>query len=305
MGMPAGKVRVIWVEAAGSYGRLGVDDAAADAALLSREVGRPVRVQWQRADEQTWSLLNPGAVITVKAGLDKSGMISAWQFDDWCASHSTGERGNTLAWRALGSNPNHPRLSGAADKPIYDLINHRVVSHYTEEIVRAVYMRSVGGIQNVFAIEPMMDMLAEKAGVDPIEFRLRHLKDERMKTVLRATADIANWRPGSQAGRIGESGDRPRRRAGWPRSVGSAWLWTGLYDDHRRCRGQQANRRHSRPTGLCRLRRRHDRQSRRSEKPDPGRDHHGHQSCAEGGGNLQRPIHHVKRLARLSRTALH
>jgi nicotinate dehydrogenase subunit B len=204
MGIPAGKVRLIWVEAAGSYGRLGVDDAAADAALLSREVGRPVRVQWQRADEQTWSPLNPGAVITVKAGLDKSGMISAWHFDDWCPSHSTGERGNTLAWRALGSNPNHPRLSGAADKPIYDLVNHRVVSHYTEEIVRAVYMRSVGGIQNVFAIESMMDMLAEKAGIDPVEFRLRHLKDERMKAVLRATTDIAKWRPGSQASRNGD-----------------------------------------------------------------------------------------------------
>jgi CO/xanthine dehydrogenase Mo-binding subunit len=204
MGMPAEKVHVIWVEAAGSYGRLGVDDAAADAALLSREVARPVRVQWQRADEHTWSPLNPGAVITVKAGLDTNGNVSAWQFDNWCASHSTGERGNILAWRALGTNPNHPRLSGAADNPTYKFDNQRVVSHYTEEIVRAVYMRSVGGIQNVFAIESMMDMLAEKAGVDAVEFRLRHLKDERTKAVLRATAELANWKPGSQAGNKGD-----------------------------------------------------------------------------------------------------
>ena len=109
-----------------------------------------------------------------------------------------------LAWRALGSNPNHPRLSGAADKPNYEFDNQRVVSHYSEEIVRAVYMRSVGGIQNVFAIESMMDMLAEKAGVDPVEFRLRHLSDERTKTVLRATADLAKWKPGSQAGSNGD-----------------------------------------------------------------------------------------------------
>jgi CO/xanthine dehydrogenase Mo-binding subunit len=203
MGIPAEKVHLIWVEGAGSYGRLGVDDAAADAALLSREVARPVRVQWQRADEHAWSPLNPGAVITVKAGLDKDGNVSAWQFDDWSASHSTGESGNMVAWRALGSNPNHLRLSGAAETPTYHFVNQKVVSHYTEEIVRGVYMRSVGGIQNVFAIESMMDMLAEKAGVDPVEFRLRHLNDERMKAVLRATADLAKWRPGSQRGNNG------------------------------------------------------------------------------------------------------
>jgi nicotinate dehydrogenase subunit B len=163
-----------------------------------------VRVQWQRADEHAWSPLNPGAVITVKAGLDKNGNVSAWQFDDWSASHSTGESGNMLAWRALGSNPNHLRLSGAAETPTYHFVNQKVVSHYTEEIVRAVYMRSVGGIQNVFAIESMMDMLADKAGVDPVEFRLRHLNDERMKAVLRATADLAKWRPGSQRGNNGD-----------------------------------------------------------------------------------------------------
>jgi CO/xanthine dehydrogenase Mo-binding subunit len=198
MGMSAEKVHLIWVEAAGSYGRLGVDDAAADAALLSREVARPVRVQWQRADEHTWSPLNPGAVIAVKAGLDGGRMVSAWRFDNWSASHSTGESGNMLAWRALGSNPSHLRLSGAAETPTYPFVNQKVVSHYTEEIVRGIYMRSVGGIQNVFAIESMMDMLADKAGADPIEFRLRHLKDEQMKAVLRATADLAKWRPGGQ-----------------------------------------------------------------------------------------------------------
>jgi CO/xanthine dehydrogenase Mo-binding subunit len=203
MGMPAERVHLIWVEAAGSYGRLGVDDAAADAALLSRQVGRPVRVQWQRADEHTWSPLNPGAVIAVKAGLDKDGNVSAWQVDNWSASHSTGESANMLAWRALGSNPNHLRFSGGAETPTYPFANQKVVSHYTDEIVRAVYMRSVGGIQNVFAIESMMDMLAEKAGTDPVAFRLRHLNDERMMAVLRATAELAKWRPGSQRGSNG------------------------------------------------------------------------------------------------------
>ena len=86
-----------------------------------------------------------------------------------------------------------PSAFQRAETPTYPFVNQKVVSHYTEEIVRAVYMRSVGGIQNVFAIESVMDMLADKAGVDPVEFRLRYLKDERMKSVLRATADLANW----------------------------------------------------------------------------------------------------------------
>jgi nicotinate dehydrogenase subunit B len=204
MGLPVENVRLVWFEGSGSYGRLGVDDAAGDAALLSREVGRPVRLQWQRTDEHGWSPLNPGAVIKVRAGLDKNKTITAWDFESWTPSHSTGERGNILAWRALGTNPGHPRLSGGADKPSYPIANMRVVTHYTNEIVRAVYMRSVGGIQNIFAIESMLDDLAAKAGVDPIEFRLRHLTDERAKAVLKAAAAKADWKPGQKRGGKGD-----------------------------------------------------------------------------------------------------
>jgi CO/xanthine dehydrogenase Mo-binding subunit len=139
MGMPAEKVHLIWVEAAGSYGRLGVDDAAADAALLSREVGRPVRVQWQRADEHTWSPLNPGAVIAVKAGLDKDGNISAWQVDDWSASHSTGESGNMLAWRALGSNPKICALAvGPRRRPTHSPIKKWSVTTRTRSFAPSI-----------------------------------------------------------------------------------------------------------------------------------------------------------------------
>ena len=106
--------------------------------------------------------------------------------------------------------------------PTYPFVNQNVVSHYTEEIVRAVYMRSVGGIQNVFAIESMMDMLTEKAGADPVEFRMRHLKDERMKAILRATADLAKWRPRDGPGR------RAQRLPDLPASS-----CTSLYDHDR------------------------------------------------------------------------
>jgi CO/xanthine dehydrogenase Mo-binding subunit len=194
LGMPAEKVHLIWVQGSGSYGRLGVDDAAGDAALLSQAVGRPVRVQWQRADENQWSPFCPAAVIDVKAGLDSHGNIVAWQFENRTPGHSTAERGNILAWRALGTNPGHDRLSGGADNPSYNIPNLHVVTHYTDEIVRAIYMRSVAGIQNAFAIECHMDDLAAKAGIDPVEFRLRHTANARSRTVLETVARKAGWK---------------------------------------------------------------------------------------------------------------
>lgn len=194
LGLPVDKVHLIWAQGSGSYGRLGVDDAAGDAALLSQAVGRPVRVQWQRADENQWSPFCPAAVIEVKGGLDAHGNIVAWQFENRTPGHSTAERGNILAWRALGTNPGHDRLSGGADNPSYDIPNLHVVTHYTDEIVRAIYMRSVAGIQNAFAIESHMDDLAAKAGIDPVEFRLRHTKNARSRKVIEAAAHKAGWK---------------------------------------------------------------------------------------------------------------
>jgi CO/xanthine dehydrogenase Mo-binding subunit len=195
LGIPRDKVRLVWVEAAGSYGRLGCDDAAADAAYLSRAVGRPVRVQWQRRDEFQWGPLLPGALIKIRAGLDRAGKIAGWTIENLTTSHSIAERGNMLAWRSLGTFPNYDRLSGGADVPSYAFANMRAVSMYKKEIVRGIYMRSVANIQNTFAIESMMDELAAKAGRDPIEFRLDHIANPRMKAVLQAVARAAGWKP--------------------------------------------------------------------------------------------------------------
>jgi CO/xanthine dehydrogenase Mo-binding subunit len=194
IGLSVDSVHLIWVQGSGSYGRLGVDDAAGDAALLSQAVGRPVRVQWQRADENQWSPLCPAAVIHVKAALDRQGRIVAWEFENRTPGHSTAERGNMLAWRALGTNPGHKRLSGGADNPSYDIPNLRVKTLYTHEVVRAIYMRSVAGIQNAFAIECMMDELAAKAAADPVDFRLRHTANERSRNVIETVARQAGWK---------------------------------------------------------------------------------------------------------------
>src|SRR5881409_2094836 len=99
LGIPLERVRIIWAEASGSYGRLGCDDAAADAALLSQSVGRPVRVQWMRHDEHGWEPMSPAMTMDVRAGLDAQGRVTAFDFQQWSQSHSRGESGNSLAWR--------------------------------------------------------------------------------------------------------------------------------------------------------------------------------------------------------------
>src|SRR5207249_5414842 len=101
LGIPLEGVRFIWAEASGSYGRLGCDDAAADAALLSQSVGRPVRVLWTRQDEHRWEPKSPGMVMELRGGIDGDGRVSAFDLEGWSPSHSTAEIGNFLAWRLV------------------------------------------------------------------------------------------------------------------------------------------------------------------------------------------------------------
>jgi len=193
LGIPKDNVRVVWFEPSGAYGRLGTDDAAGDAALLSRAVGKPVRVQWMRQDEHGTAPFNSAATMEMQAALDGTGRITAMNFENWTASHSASEVGQMLAARAVGRAVDHPRLSGAASAPAYTIPNLQVVSHYKEEMLRGIYMRSVGGIQNTFAQESFMDELASAAKVDPIDFRLNHLTDARSIAVLQAAAKQYGW----------------------------------------------------------------------------------------------------------------
>jgi len=193
LGIPKDNVRVRFFEPSGAYGRLGTDDAAGDAALLSQAVGRPVRVQWMRTDEHGAAPYNSAATFLIQAALDPKGQITAMNYEDWTASHSASEVGNMLAARAVGRAQDHPRLSGAASAPGYNIPNLQVVSHYKEEMLRGIYMRSVGGIQNTFATESFMDELAAATGIDPVNFRLNHLTDPRSIVVLQAAAKQFGW----------------------------------------------------------------------------------------------------------------
>lgn len=191
--VPVETVRVIWREGSGSYGRQACDDAAADAAVLSRAVRRPVRVQWTRQDEHGWEPKSPPTVIDLRGAVDGQGHVLGLDEEVWSPSHSTGEVGNFLAWRLTGGHPGWDRLSGGEGGHQYNFENSRTTAHYVEEVLRAVYLREPGGIQNAFAVESFIDELAANAKVDPIEFRLRYMQDERAVRLLRIVSEKAGW----------------------------------------------------------------------------------------------------------------
>jgi CO/xanthine dehydrogenase Mo-binding subunit len=208
LGMGEDAVIVRHVESAGCYGHNGADDAALDAALLARAAGgRPVQLQWMRDDEFAWAPCGPAMALTLRASLDSQGDIVDWQHELWSNGHSSRPgRADSPALLAAWhlSKPherpsaiNMPLPAGAADRnavPIYDFPNQRVVNHYVRDMpVRTSALRSLGAYANVFAIESFMDELAHAAGVDPIAFRLRHLKDPRARAVIDAVARRAEW----------------------------------------------------------------------------------------------------------------
>ena len=199
LGLSPDNVRVVWVEASGCYGHNGADDAAADAALLSRAVGKPVRVQWMRHDEHGWDPKGPAMVVEVRAGLDAQGRVSAWDYGVWTPTHSTrpdGQAANLLAGQLTGAAPARNGFIGGDRnaRPTYVFPNQRVVAHWlATSPLRPSALRGLGGPQNSFATESFIDELAAAAGADPLEFRLRHLRDQRAIAVLERVARLAGW----------------------------------------------------------------------------------------------------------------
>jgi nicotinate dehydrogenase subunit B len=204
LGVPAEGVHVIWTEGSGCYGHNGSDDAAADAALLSQAVGKPVRVQWSRADEHGWEPKGVAMVMDVTAGLDENGHIVGWDYAVWTPTHSSrpgggvGGGANFIAAQLTGTTPvARPSLGGDRNsRHTYAIPSTRVVAHLLQSApLRTSSFRGLGSPQNSFANESFMDELAVAAGLDPVEFRLRHLSDPRAIAVVRAVADLAKWEP--------------------------------------------------------------------------------------------------------------
>ncbi len=203
LGIPQSDIRVIYVEGAGCYGRNGHEDASADAVLLSRAVGRPVRVQWMRQDEHGWEPKGPPTLVDIRGGLDAAGNVIAWQSDFYIPRISSITEGVPLLAATLGAlgyrkdamNPGNIFQDSAVG---YAFPNARAMVHRLATTpFRPSWIRSPGRMQNTYANEAFMDELAAAAGADPIEFRLRHLPDPRGQAVLRAAALRSGWIPRS------------------------------------------------------------------------------------------------------------
>ena len=210
--VPPASVRCIHVEGSGCYGHNGADDAAADAALIARELpGLPVRVQWTREQEHAWEPFGPAMVTKLKASLDGNGAISDWNFEVWSNTHSMrpGGAGSMLAAQhmaqpfAVPAPKPLPLPEGGGDRnaiPIYKFPNAHVVHHFIPAMpVRISAMRALGAYHNVFSIESFMDELAVAAGADPVEFRLKHLDDSRGRDVINRAAQGFGWQKGQKA----------------------------------------------------------------------------------------------------------
>jgi nicotinate dehydrogenase subunit B len=192
--MPVEVVEVIRLETAGSYGRSGMDDVGADAALLARAVGRPVRVQLSRDQEHAWEPKGAGQLMDVDGGLDAGGDLYVYDF----ASRYPSNMSPMLALLLTRKVEPIPTTQAGGDRtaiPAYRYPSIRAVTHDMPAIVRAAFFRGVSALPNVFAHESFIDELAELAGVDPVEYRLRYLRDDRVCDLVRAVAERAGWTP--------------------------------------------------------------------------------------------------------------
>jgi nicotinate dehydrogenase subunit B len=213
LGVAETAIEVAHMEGAGCYGHNAADDVACDAILFARALpGRPIRVQWSREDEFGWEPYGSCMVVRTQAALAPDGFIASWTLDLWSHGHSTrpgGKGGVNLraAWHldppvkaAIPGNP--PLPAGGSHRnavPLYDFPHLRVVNHLRRETpLRTSALRSLGAHVNVFAIESFMDELAIAADADPVEFRLRHLKDARARAVIEKAAAMAGWKPKEQ-----------------------------------------------------------------------------------------------------------
>jgi len=191
---PESEIDVVRMEAAGCYGRNCADDVSADALLLSRAVGRPVRVQLSREQELAWEPKGAAQLMDVNGGLNADGSVAGYDF----ATRYPSNGAPTLALLLTGRIAPEAVVFEMGDRtaiPPYDYDNMRVVVNDMPPIVRASWLRGVSALPNTFAHESYIDELAAEAEVDPIEYRLRYLKDERAIDLVNAVAERAGWMP--------------------------------------------------------------------------------------------------------------
>ncbi len=198
--MPLDDVRCIYVDGSGCYGRNGHEDAAADSAILAKAVGKPVRVQWSRADEHGWDPKGPPTLIDLRANLDASGNVMAWESEFFIPQGAAGMV--DLVAATLADKPADHVLSPGGiigDSAIgYKFPNIKTVCHRLETTpLRPAWIRTPGRMQNTFANECFIDEIAAATNADPLEFRVKHTDpaDKRGLEVLDRVAKLAKWDP--------------------------------------------------------------------------------------------------------------
>jgi CO/xanthine dehydrogenase Mo-binding subunit len=196
--IPQEKIHVIYRDGSGSYGSNGNDDAAADALMLSRAVGQPVRVQWMRPDEHGWDPKGPAQLLDLRGAIDSTGNIVAWETRMWLPGGPQGDRallGPEFAGLAQGHGQNAGLMTLNTDPP-YAAANLRVLVHSLKDTpLRLSNLRAPGKIANVFAVESFTDELAAAAGMDAAAFRRRTLTDPRALAVLDRALAMIEWQP--------------------------------------------------------------------------------------------------------------
>jgi nicotinate dehydrogenase subunit B len=202
------------VQGSGCYGHNGADDAAADAAIIAmQKPGQPIRVRWRREEEFIYEPKTPAMIVKIRALLDEVGRPADWTQEIWSPTHNLrpGAGGNLLGALALPNPPPEPPPNDVPEangggatrnaEPLYDIPTKRILHHLvTETPVRTSALRGLGAMPNVFALECCIDELAERAGKDPVEYRLSITADLRARAVIEKVATMARWKGGAPGG---------------------------------------------------------------------------------------------------------
>ena len=202
------------VQGSGCYGHNGADDAAADAAIIAmQKPGQPIRVRWRREEEFIYEPKTPAMIVKVHALLDDGGKPVDWTQEIWSPTHNQrpGAGGNLLGALALPDPPPEPPPNDVPEangggatrnaEPLYNIPAKRILHHLvTEAPVRTSALRGLGAMPNVFALECCIDELAERAGQDPVAYRLSITADARARAVIEKVAAMAKWNAGAPVG---------------------------------------------------------------------------------------------------------
>ena len=203
-------VRCLYVEGSGCYGRNGHEDAAADAALVAKAMGRPVRVQWMRHDEHGWDPKGPPTLIDYRGAVDANGKIVAWESEAFMPVRPKTIQ-VTLVAAELSGMPKDEAHPGNIHQGLaipYNFANIKTMAHWVADTpFRPSWIRTPGRMQNTFGNECFLDELAHAAGVDPLELRLKNIKpdDKRGTECLERLAKLASWT--RRTGKAAPSGD--------------------------------------------------------------------------------------------------